>query len=226
MLQPDSTAEPFAQLLDRCRGRPRDDEAWSGFFDLCDARVFALARRILLGLGRMGDLDADSADLSMELWVRLVRNEHERLREFEGDSEASFFSYVRRTLRNLAIDGVRQEQSLRRPTPAQLSEDRLARVLENFADRSADPLDDVEHAMLETRVRDELRRRWSERSHCDRDVAICLLAWFERLSAQRIAAIRGFGLSRGGVEKIVARGLESLRAAWVQPGAPPKRVRR
>jgi RNA polymerase sigma factor (sigma-70 family) len=210
----ESSAVGTARLLDRCRALPRDDRAWTEFVALCDARVFALARRTLLGLGHRSDVNAEAADLRMDMWVRLVRNDHERMRCFEGESESALFAYFRRTLRNLALDLIRDERVTRRPTEVKPRHDHLAALLAEFADDSPSPLDLAELSTLESRVRSTLQQEWQARARSERDVALCLMAWFQRLSAERLAEIESFGLSRGGIEKVVDRGLRVLRQRW------------
>jgi RNA polymerase sigma factor (sigma-70 family) len=210
----ESSADGTARLLDRCRALPRDDRAWTEFVALYDARVFALARRTLLGLGHRSDVNADAADLRMDMWVRLVRNDHERMRCFEGENESALFAYFRRTLRNLALEAARNERVTRRPAEVKPRHDLLAVILANFADDSPSPLDLAELSTLESRVRSTLQHKWQGRESCERDVVLCLMAWFERLPAQRLADIESFGLSRGGVEKVIGRGLKVLRHRW------------
>jgi RNA polymerase sigma-70 factor, ECF subfamily len=88
-----------AQLVERCLSG--DETAWEDLVRLHTRRVYAICYRFT---GR----DAESQDLSQEVFLRIFRN----LRSFRS-GEGSFVVWLTRLTRNLLIDNYRRTRSER-----------------------------------------------------------------------------------------------------------------
>ena len=197
---------PFPSLLEACRAMPRDDAAWRELLIRFDRGVAGLALHYLRPFqGVFPDVHEEALEVSMNTWMRLCQHDNRALRNFQGENEGAFMAYLAKLTRNLALDHVRRATAGRRPqfedpgeAPVEAQEPRPAGAA--FEDRD-----------LREAVTAGLLRTGEGKPAQYRNTVICQLAWFEELSAERIAGIGALGLSRGGVEKVVAKGLDGVR---------------
>jgi len=208
----------FADLYARCVASD-EERAWGELirrFDSVVLRAAAGTYRVLVpGRYRPEDIE----DARQETWMRLIRNNRRHVRTQPDRSEGEFHVYLRTTAANVVRDHLKAERSLKRPKIAALDAETLELVLSQARHDGPSPDEWTHTQQIVEQITPILRRHWSDRPTCERDIAICNLALMDGVSAARIASIESFGLSRGGVEKVIERGRRILRRHFGGPGA-------
>jgi DNA-directed RNA polymerase specialized sigma24 family protein len=214
---------PFSTLYARCV-ESDDRGAWDELIRRFHPVVRRAARGTfhLLAPGKYAREDVE--DVGQESWVKLLRDDRKHLREHPNRSEGEFHMYLRQTAVNTVRDRLNAKSRIKRPRIAALDQDQLDFILAQVEDGAMTPDHWTHVQQIKEQITPLLRKNWSEHSTCERDIAICNLAFMEQLSAARIASIASFGLSRGGVEKVIERGRKILQSHFGGPGARSRSV--
>lgn len=214
---------PFEELYARCVSSD-DERAWGELirrFDRTVLRAVAGTYRLLVpGRWKAEDLE----DARQETWMRLLRNHRRHIRNQPGRTEGAFHVYLRTTAANVVRDRLKAEGTLKRPKFASLDGETLELILDQARHDGPAPDEWTHTQQILERVEPVLREHWKDRPTCQRDIAICNLAFMDGVSAARIASIEGFQLSRGGVEKVIERGRKILRRHFGGPGARSRSI--
>jgi RNA polymerase sigma factor (sigma-70 family) len=165
--------------------------------------------------------DIQESDLFQNCIMRLVENDCAAMKRFSGRTEAELFAYLAVISRSVVRDALRRQRALKRP-PAE-SRDVLA--TSNVAPGKYEPgvaaSSAVERHVLGREIAElskKALRRLSGRAY-SRDLLIFQLYFYDDLSATQIARCRGVELSKAGVEKVLSRLKERVRATAERPEA-------
>jgi RNA polymerase sigma factor (sigma-70 family) len=211
---------PFAELLARCAASADDRKAWYQMYRTYDPHIFTVLQRASRGGYLLSNGDVDIADVCIETWVKLLRDDRAALLRFRARDEQVFKRYLALTARRALTDLMRRQSAQSRPRVVRMPDAQAQeRVLENISDPQPDPLQSVINDEWRERFERELRRVWHGRPECERDILICQLAWLGEMSAQEIADGGWTNLSRGGVEKVLAKARGVMQRSFGGPGA-------
>ncbi len=214
---------PFSVVYALC-ATSDDDRAWSELIRRFDSVVRqAVVRMFQVQVpGRFSHDDVE--DACQDSWAKLCGNGRKHLRSYPDRSEGEFHMYLRKTASNVVRDKLKRDGAQRRPKYAALDEETHDQLIAQARDGGM-PIDvEIEIKQIQERITPVLRKYWENRPTCERDIIICNMALMDGLSAARIASIESFGLSRGGVEKVIERGRKILRQNFGGPGARSRSV--
>ena len=159
--------------------------------------------------------ELQESDLFQSTIVKLVENDCAAMRRFSGTTDGELMAYLAVITRSVVRDCLRRQRARKRPRilipvgppqperpqpllppgridPSSAERDLLAREIRDISERSLHTL---------------------EGKSSDRDRLIFELYFFHDLSLNQIAQCRGINLSKAGVEKVILRLTEHLRAA-------------
>jgi RNA polymerase sigma factor (sigma-70 family) len=220
----DLTSIDSVVLVALCAARQEDSELWSEFLRRFTPKIKAFIRATLRhALGASADLGGPAAsldtnhesDLLQNTILRLVQNRCAALKRFSGRTESELLAYLAVIARSAVRDFNRRRSARRRFHW-------LGRVPSGYAEtgetpeyvREATVRDPVEREILAHEVEQlSLQTIQNNSGEPDRDKLIFQLYFFDGLSTSQIAACKGVGLSKTGVEKILNRLKDRVRSA-------------
>ena len=202
-------------ILARC-GRETDSAAWDEFVARFNRRiaVYVVRERRMRGIDT-GPAEADTvAELTQEVYVRLLANDRRALRDFHGDNEFAVLAYLARIARTVVGDHVRRETSRKRAVrlvPLDVSGDGETKGLEAtlMADERAGPDRLLSERLLPERMRAILLSKGG--ANAERDAMVFQLHVVEGFSAREIAEIESLGMSVTAVQAVLRRNRERLK---------------
>ncbi len=217
---------PLARLMALCARDRQNALLWAEFLRRVTPKIRCFIKGTLqqaIG-GYMSESErmttpggAQEKDLFQNTIVRLVENDCAVMRRFTGSRDEEVVAYLAVVTRSVVRDCLRMELARRRPRTAALEEFPRGRTARR------DCLEREPHAervVLLREIRDLIERflRPSATRFPARDRLIFELRFEGGLSPRQIARCGSVGLTKTGVEKVIARLTERLRRA-VAPGA-------
>ncbi len=145
-------------------------------------------------------------DLVQETYIRLCRDGCRLLRQFQPESEESFFGYAKVVASSVALDHFRAQGAEKRGPQAV--------TLDEAAERHTDHLHQLHQSTdsFETRlIRDDLWRHIERVADQQRDVVILRLHFQQGFTCREISRMPWIQLSEKGVESCLARLVVRLR---------------
>jgi RNA polymerase sigma factor (sigma-70 family) len=209
-------------LAHLCAANPEDSGLWSEFLRRITPKIKSFIRTTIRqqsgGASPQGDwappIDVNQeADLFQNTILRLVQNSCAALKRFSGSTESELIVYLAVITRSAVRDSARRQSAKRRFHW-------LGRA-PSGPDQSKQPCD-PEPAVESVTERDILARELehlslqaikSNSGEPLRDKLIFQLYYYDGLSTAQIAACKGVGLSKTGVEKILNRLKDRVRSA-------------
>jgi len=194
-----------ADLLRACGEKLTDRVLWTQFQERFQGLIFLYLMRALR-LRRIHEDVADMVpDLAQEVYLRLVQHDGRILRSFRGTTEFSVMAFLARISSSVVLDFQRAANSeKRRGQVVPIESVRAAEsggaihgltASESNALTVLAQLIDVEKAIEAD----------PDRKNARRNVLIFKLHYVDGFQASEIAQFPGFGLSKSGVETILAR---------------------
>lgn len=218
---PESQNVRLARLMALCARDRHNALLWAEFLRRVTPKIRCFIKGTLqqsLG-GYMSEADrmttpggAQEKDLFQNTIVRLVENDCAVMRRFSGNTDEEVVAYLAVVTRSAVRDCLRREMARRRPT-SRLFEGAPAAAMAGATAARREP--QAEQAVLLREVRELCARalRPAATEFPARDRLIFELRFQEGLSARQIARCEGVGLTKTGVEKVLARLTERLRRA-------------
>ena len=211
-------------LLERCSGRPPDDEAWKEFV----RRYHSTIRiNVIKTFHRKAKEESDRKpqfpedlieDLVQAVYIRLVEDRNRALERFEGEHENSIFQYLGMIAINVVRDYFRETRAQKRPKIS-VSLDELLEMGGDGAlmDESLGALwktanADSNSALTEEEIDIALRRAVKGKNK-DRDLLIFKLKFYEGLTLDEITQSMGLDISPVSVGSIINRIIKKLRVS-------------
>lgn len=203
-------------LAARCADRQEDSELWTEFLRRFTPKIkFFIRATLRQSMGSSAhftnpavSLDTShEPDLLQDTILRLVKNRCAALKRFSGTTESELLAYLAVIARSAVRDFNRRRSARRRfhwraQVPSGYSQ---AGETPEYV-REAMARDTVERQTLAHEVEQlSLQTIQDDSGEPDRDKLIFQLYYFDGLSTGQIAACKGIGLSKTGVEKILNR---------------------
>jgi len=199
-----------------CADRQEDSEMWTEFLRRFTPKIKSFIRATLRqSLGASAHFVNPTASLNMgheadllqDTIVRLVQNSCAALKRFSGTTESELLAYLAVIARSAVRDFNRRRSAKRRfhwPAQAPSGYGQAGETPEYVREATAG--DNMEREILAHEVEQiSLQTIQDNSGEPDRDKMIFQLYYFDGLSAGQIAACKGVGLSKTGVEKILNR---------------------
>ena len=211
-------------LLERCSGRPPDDEAWKEFV----RRYHSTIRiNVIKTFHRKAKEESDRKpqfpedlveDLVQAVYIRLVEDRNRALERFEGEHENSIFQYLGMIAINVVRDYFRETRAQKRPKIS-VSLDELLEMGGDGAlmDESLGALWKPANADSASSLTDEeidiALRRAVKGKNKDRDLLIFKLKFYEGLTLDEITQSLRLDISPVSVGSIINRIIKKLRVS-------------
>ena len=194
-----------ADLLRECGEKLTDRALWQQFQQRFQGLIFLYLMRALR-LNRIQEDVADIVpDLAQEVYLRLVQNDGRILRSYRGTTEFSVMAFLARISSSVVQDYQRAANSEKRRGQVIPIDSLRASELQGAS--SGSPATDANHWNTVARLMDVEKAIAGDpdRKNARRNVLIFKLHHVDGFQALEIAQFPGFGLSKSGVETILAR---------------------
>lgn len=216
------------ELIDRLVAADPEDSLWPEFVGRFQGRIrLAVLRCFQTECRRNPGLDAGVAqdvvaDLTQDVFVKLLDSERRALSRFRGKSEHSIYTYLNTISVNLVRDHFKKLRAQKTPrAPASLSSvikpgEESGRVSYHEALMSDGPGPErfVASSELRERMVAAVAEAAPRSAYAARDRLVFRLYFIEGLTVGEIARIGSIGLSTSGVEKCIRRIRDALRESF------------
>ena len=195
-----------ADLLRECGEKLTDRALWTQFQERFQGLIFLYLMRALR-LGRIQDDVADLVpDLAQEVYLKLVQHDGRVLRGFRGTTEFSVMAFLARVSSSVVQDHQRAANSGKRhgqvvPIDSLRDIDQGGVALHGLPPADSSPFNTILRLIdIEKVIQEE-----PDRKNARRNALIVKLHFLDEFQASEIAQFPGFGLTKSGVETIIAR---------------------
>jgi RNA polymerase sigma factor (sigma-70 family) len=211
-----------AEFIKYLADSPEDQSAWNEFFFRFHKFIYKIVAQLC---ARLADryksfrkyFDCD--DLVQEVYSNLVQNNCKALRDFKGETEFAFFTYLSSIAHNVFCNQVETFRAAKRQgITVSLDDDTKRANHENHIplnERLESPLFDTELILDSTYLRDEIEKiveKCARGPNQPRDCLIFKLAVFEGMRAEEIAKIVPFELTAKRIGNIASDLKQRVRA--------------
>jgi RNA polymerase sigma factor (sigma-70 family) len=194
---------PAADLLRECGEKLTDRVLWTKFQERFQGLIFLYLMRALRLSRIQDDVSNVVPDLAQEVYVRLVQHNGRVLRSFRGTTEFSVMAFLARVSSSVVQDHQRQISSEKRR--AQVIPIDSAKAGELAASGSTESAELDSNALLLWIDIERIVEGDPDRKNARRNALIFKLHYIDGFEAGEIASFPGFGLTKSGVETILAR---------------------
>jgi RNA polymerase sigma factor (sigma-70 family) len=212
-------------LVDRLVKAGAEDSLWGEFVQRFQSRIrLAVLRALRTEAARNPGLDTGSledsvADLTQDVFVKLLEFDRRALSRFRGRNEHSIYTYLATIAVNLVRDHFKKLRALKSPrASASISnvvkleqENEGLRYDQALVSDGPGPERFVASQELRERMASAVAEASSPSRSSARDRLVFRLYFIEGLTVGEIARVSAVGLSESGVEKCVRRIREALQ---------------
>jgi RNA polymerase sigma factor (sigma-70 family) len=192
-----------ADLLRECGEKLTDREIWARFQHRFQGLIFLYLLRALRYQSMREDVSGIVPDLAQEVYIRLVRRDGHALRSFRGTTEFSVMAFLARFCTNVVADHFQSQTRDKRKAQVISIEDARLRETRDAGGSRPDP--NSLSSILAWIDIERIVESDADRKNARRNALIFKLHHIDGLSALEISQVPGFGLTRGGVETVLAR---------------------
>jgi RNA polymerase sigma factor (sigma-70 family) len=197
-----------ADLLRECGQKLTDRGLWLLFQNRFQRPIFLLLLRTLKYHNKRGNVGELVSDLGQEVYVRLVQNNGNMLRNFRGDTEFSVRALFARVCTSVVADHFRHDGSRKRLRDNIVSIEEAKEVIE-ASKRERDEINF--DAILSWIDIERVVAADPDRKHAQRNALIFKLHYMDGLTAEEIASYPGFDVNSSGVEAVLTRIRKRIR---------------
>lgn len=216
--QLDSTA-----LSSLCANDPENSDLWSEFLRRFTPKIRffirGTLRQSMSGIAHVSDSAvyleaAQEIDLFQNTILRLVENNCAALRRFSGTTEAELLAYFAVIARSTVRDYFRRQRARKRLSWPAVAASKDVERLEKCDPHRYQSENSMERKILARELEQlSLQTIRNNSGEPERDQLIFQLYFFDGLSTAQIAACKGIGLSKTGIEKTLNRLKDRVRSA-------------
>jgi RNA polymerase sigma factor (sigma-70 family) len=208
------------ELFLLCAQDTANSELWTEFLRRYTPKIKAFIRRCLSQSwgdagSRMSIGEIQESDLFQNVIVRLVKNDCAAMKQFSGEREDDLLAYMAVITRSVVRDCQRSQWALKRASDRADAQHLLTAQLQNLSSRGFSDVRAIERRLLAREVLElsEKTLKFLPGPYPVRDRLIFQLYFLHNLSAEQITQCKGISLSKAGVEKVLKRLKERIRAA-------------
>jgi RNA polymerase sigma factor (sigma-70 family) len=196
---------PAADLLRACGEKLTDRVLWTKFQERFQGLIFLYLMRALRLHRIQDDVSNVVPDLAQEVYVRLVQHNGRVLRSFRGTTEFSVMAFLGRIASSVVQDHQRQITSEKRRAQVIPIESGKNGELASISTESSEFDSNAIAAILSWIDIERIVEGDPDRKNARRNALIFKLHYVDGFEAGEIASFPGFGLTRSGVETVLAR---------------------
>jgi DNA-directed RNA polymerase specialized sigma24 family protein len=193
-------------LVRECGQKLTDRELWRQFQERFQGLIFMYLMRSLRLRSIQEDVAGIVPDLAQEVYLRLVQNEGRVLRLFKGTTEFSVRAFLAKIAASVVGDHQRSAASDRRS--AHIIPIEWAKAAE-FSGKKPVDMPEFDSSRLSSILSwidmERVVEREPDQKNARRNALIFQLHYISGFEAGEIASFPGFGLTRSGVQTILAR---------------------
>ena len=208
------------RLFSCCAENTTNRELWGEFLRRYTPLIKVFIRRCL---GRAwGDADSrmsigevQESDLFQNVIVRLVKNDCAAMKQFSGEREEDLLAYLAVITRSVVRDCQRSQWALKRASDRGDTQHLVTVHLQNLNPTGLSDVRAIERRLLAREVVELSAKtlKFLPGPYPARDRLIFQLYFLHNLPADQIRQCKGINLSKAGVEKVLNRLKERIRAA-------------
>jgi RNA polymerase sigma factor (sigma-70 family) len=195
-----------ADLVRECGEKLTDRELWRRFQERFQGLIFMYVMRALRIRLIQEDVTGIVPDLTQEVYLKLVRHDGRVLRSFKGSTEFSVRAFLAKVSASVVRDHQRSAASDKRA--AQVISIDSVRVAESAGKASADSaeFDSTQLAAILSWIdMERVVEGEADQKNAQRNALIFQLHYIDGFESGEIARFPGFGLTKSGVQAILAR---------------------
>ncbi len=226
--EPAKSIDPL-KLFSLCAQNTANSELWTEFLRRYTPRIKVFIRGCLSPSwgeadSRISIGEIQESDLFQNVIVRLVKNDCAAMKQFSGKREDDLLAYLAVITRSVIRDCQRSQWALKRASDRAAIQDLLTAQLQNLSSTGFSDVRAIERTLLAREVVELSERtlKFLPGPHSARDRLIFQLYFHHNLSTEQITRCKGISLSKAGVEKVLNRLKERIRAAT--SASPPAEV--
>ncbi len=149
-------------------------------------------------------------DLRQDVYIKLLKNDSQALRNFNGKNQNSFLAYLHVITKNLIKNYVNTNSykkliSMSKIKPAHEQSEDL-----QFQPVSMDTVDEIEKSAFQNFILEKIKTCYRSKK-LERDILLFKLFYFKSFTAKEIASNSNFNLTASGVETTVNRIVQRLK---------------
>ncbi len=202
--QPGETSA--ADLLRECGLKLTDRALWTKFQERFQGLIFLYLMRALRYRSMQDDATGIVSDLAQEVYVRLVQHDGRILRSFRGATEFSVMAFLAKISATVVQDLQRRNATdKRRGQIVSIDVAKMAELGKKGSPDSPEFDPNAVSAILSWIDIERVIDGDPDRKNSGRNALIFKLHYVDGFSSAEIANFPGFGLSKSGVETILAR---------------------
>ena len=159
--------------------------------------------------GHTNEFPETLQDLKQDVYIKLLKNNAEALRKFNGRNEKSIFAYLNIISKNIVLNYVKKQECARR-SPRPVFSHGSSDSNEYGPIGTNSTAEELEWQFLKEAIIASLRERWKG-ANLERDLRIFELYFFEGLYAGEILKKCPSNLSKSGIDTLIYRMRKCLR---------------
>jgi RNA polymerase sigma-70 factor (ECF subfamily) len=199
------------ELLRECGRRLTNRGLWAKFQERFQSRIFLYLLREIRSRNLPEGVKDIVSDLAQDVYVRLVQHDGRILRSFRGSTEFSAMAFLARVSVSVVSDYQRREAAIKRSVPVISLEEARKAMDEILQPGEAAFEADALASMLSWIDVDKVLQADSDQRNARRNLLIFKLHYMDGFTATEISKFPGFGLTKSGVDTILARLRKRLR---------------
>lgn len=151
-------------------------------------------------------------DLRQDVYIKLLKNDSQALKNFNGKNETSFLAYLHVIAKNVVVNYVntisyQKSVSISKIKHRSDSEDS---EMFPFQPVSMDTVDELEKSIFKNFILEKIKTCFHSKNF-ERDILLFKLFYFKGFTSREIAKDTNFKLSASGIETVVNRIVQRLR---------------
>lgn len=151
-------------------------------------------------------------DLRQDVYIKLLKNDSQALKNFNGKNETSFLAYLHVIAKNLVVNYVNTNRYQKSVSMSKIKHRSDPKGSETFPFQpvSMDTVDELEKLIFKNFILKKIKACFHSKNF-ERDILFFKLFYFKGFTTREIAKNTNFKLSASGIETIVNRIVQRLR---------------
>ncbi len=196
-----------------CRKSAEWEDFWREFQNRFGKTILLYIYREFQKVSRQnisGELHEIVKDLRQDVYIKLLKNDAQALKDFNGKNEGSFLAYLHVITRNLIKNYINTNSYKKLISMSEIKSTHKQSEDLQFQPVSTDTVDEIERSVFEDFILEKIRTSYQSK-RVERDILLFRLFYFKGFTSKEIAGDANFNLTASGVETTVNRILQRLK---------------
>jgi RNA polymerase sigma factor (sigma-70 family) len=194
---------PHTELVKACIDSPSDHPIWLEFYQRFSSLVKRYVERAWHRCGQPYEIDT-LEDLLQDVYLSLVKNDYQALRQFHGSTDQSFLAYLAIICANIVRDYLRKQLIARRNAVAFSLEMELAEAEFSQFDCLITDNTQIELRIYVAQLIKKVQPLWKDGNR-SRDLSLFKLHIIAGFTMAELATIKELGLRATSINRIISR---------------------